>query len=129
MLANKHCTRAAGCHGQLAAHEFTGVNKSPVAPDMAFLTHPVERLVLPQASRYLLHRSDFWRRKGATFRFKMLNNIFYYLAQITVDLEGIITVDARDEVWAFSKVGLILFAPLHPLVIFIARLHFSLERR
>jgi hypothetical protein len=54
----------------------------------------------------------------------MLNNIFHHLAQITVDLEGIIAVDARNEVWTFSKVGLILFAPLYPLVVFITRLHF-----
>ena len=55
----------------------------------------------------------------------MLNNILHHLAQITVDLERIITVDARNKVWAFSKVDLILFAPLDPFVIFIARLHFK----
>jgi hypothetical protein len=54
----------------------------------------------------------------------MLNHIFHHLAQITIDLEGIITVDARNEVWAFSKVGMILFAPLHPLVILVTRLQF-----
>ncbi|MGH8542258.1 MAG: hypothetical protein ACREX3_01140, partial [Gammaproteobacteria bacterium] len=53
----------------------------------------------------------------------MLNNLLHHLAQITVDLEGIITVNASNEVWTFSKVGLILFAPLYPLVVFIARLH------
>jgi len=79
--------------------------------------------VRPGASRYLLHRSDSRRRKRTTFRFKMLNNILHHLAQITVDLEGIIAVDSRNEVWAFSKVGLILVAPFHPLVVLIARFH------
>jgi len=84
----------------------------------------VERLVRRKTSRYLLHRSDSRCRKRATLRFKMQNNILHHLAQITIDLEGVITMDARNEVWAFSKVGLILFAPLHPLVVFITRLHF-----
>ena len=56
----------------------------------------------------------------------MLNNVFYYLAHIAIDLQRIIAVNASNEVWAFPKVGLILFAPLDPFVIFITRLYFSL---
>lgn len=53
----------------------------------------------------------------------MLDNVCRDLAQITVDLKGIIAVNAGNKVWAFAKIGLILFAPLNPFVVFITRLH------
>jgi hypothetical protein len=93
-------------------------------PGTAFLSASGGASCLAKASRYLLHRPDSRWRKRSTFRFKMLNNFLYHLAQISINLEGIVTVDTCNEVWAFSKVDLILFAPLHPLVIFITRLHF-----
>jgi len=57
----------------------------------------------------------------------MLNNLLYHLAQISINPEGIITVNPRNEVRAFPQVDLILFAPLHPLVICVTFLHFRIS--
>ena len=53
----------------------------------------------------------------------MPDDIVHNLSKFCVKLDGIIAVDARDEVWTSPDIDLICVAPLDPFVILITRLH------
>jgi hypothetical protein len=52
-----------------------------------------------------------------------MDNLFDDLAEITVDLERFLPVNAGDEIGTLPDVNLVLFAPLHPFVVSIYGFH------
>ena len=73
-------------------------------------------------------RTNAARRKRTAGGSEMADDIFGDVAQLGVQLGWIVAVDARDEVRALAKVGLVLFAPLDPFVILVTRLHLAPRR-
>ncbi len=76
----------------------------------------------------LLHRTNATRRKRTAVGFEMADDIFGDVAQLSIQLGRIVSMNARNEIGAFTKIGSILFAPLDPFVILITLFHFAPRR-
>ena len=83
-------------------------------------------LLAPQVGSLLgnlLHRASLWRRQGSARRLKMLNHFLHDLAELRVEANGIISVNAGDQVRASSNINTVFLAPLDPFVVMITGLH------
>lgn len=74
-------------------------------------------------SGHFLHRPSPGRGQRTALCLEMVHHLVHDLAKLGVKPDWVVTVDAGDQVRALSQVGLVLIAPLYPLMILIAYLH------
>ena len=65
----------------------------------------------------LPHWPDTGRGQTTAFRLKVSDYVLNHLTQLTVQLNGVVAMDARDHVGAPADVHPVLFAPLDPFVV------------
>jgi hypothetical protein len=72
---------------------------------------------------YFLHGACFWLGQGTAVFGEIVDYVLHDLTEFGLQANGIVTMDARDQVGTFADIDLILFAPLNPLVVLIGSFH------
>jgi hypothetical protein len=69
------------------------------------------------------HRSNFRGRKLSSRLLEVIDDILNDFAQLPVNLDGIVAVDAGNEIGTFADVDLILVAPFDPAMVGVNEFH------
>ncbi len=80
-------------------------------------------VVRPNQLGHFTHRANLWFRKGTIFSVEMTNDVLNNRTKLAIKRDGIIAMNAGDEIRASTNIDIILFAPIHPFVVFVKLFH------